>query len=104
MSKDLTIEEFEEAMKELRVKKARRDFTVHFISYIIVNAFLVFVNLWTSPRVLWFPWVLAAWGVGLAFHYLGSRPSTVLEEVEKEIASIEYHARKQRKTTLEQEQ
>lgn len=104
MNKDLTVEEFEEAMKELRVEKARRDFTVHLISYIIVNAFLIFLNLWTSPHALWFPWVLAGWGIGLAFHYFGSRQSTVVEEVEKEIASIEYRARRKRKTMPEQKQ
>ncbi|MEM1655663.1 MAG: 2TM domain-containing protein [Nitrososphaerota archaeon] len=98
MGEELTLEEFKEALKELRVSRARRDFLSHLISYIIVNAFLIFINLWTSPGAIWFPWVLAAWGIGLAFHYFGSRPSSVIEEAEKEIAMIEYRARRRKKS------
>jgi hypothetical protein len=102
MSKDLTLEEFKEALKELRVSRAKRDFINHLIAYIIVNVFLIFINLWTSPSYLWFPFVLAGWGMGLAFHYFASRPSSVIEETEKEIASIEYLARKRKKKSSEQ--
>ncbi len=103
MSKDLTLEDFKEAFKELRVSRARRDFFNHLTAYIIVNAFLIFINLWTSPGAIWFPFVLAGWGVGLAFHYFASRPSSVIEEAEKELASIEYYARRQKKKSAEQQ-
>jgi len=41
-------------------------------------------------------------GIGLAFHYLASRLSSIIEEAEKEIAFIEYHARKRKRKGSEQ--
>ena len=35
------------------------------LRYVIVNAFLVFVNWMTSPHYWWVLWVIAGWGVGL---------------------------------------
>lgn len=96
MSGEITFEEFEEAWKELRVRRARRDFLKHLAAYIIVNAFLIFVNLWTSAETIWFVWVMAGWGIGLAFHYIESRPASVIEETEKEIAEVEYLAKRRR--------
>lgn len=39
-------------------------------AYIIVNAFLVVVNLLTSPKHLWFYWPMLGWGIGVIFHGL----------------------------------
>ncbi len=97
MGEEISLEDFKEALKELRVVKARRGFISHLAAYIIVNSFLIFINLWTSPSTLWFPFPFAGWGIGLAFHYLASRPSSIIEEAEKEIALIEHHARKRKK-------
>ncbi len=35
------------------------------VKYLVVNAFLVFVNLMTTPNYLWVLWVIACWGIGL---------------------------------------
>ncbi|WP_276964927.1 2TM domain-containing protein [Bacteroides graminisolvens] len=35
------------------------------VKYLVVNAFLVFVNLMTTPNYLWVLWVIAGWGIGL---------------------------------------
>lgn len=35
------------------------------VKYLVVNAFLVFVNLITTPNYLWVLWVIAGWGIGL---------------------------------------
>ena len=40
-------------------------------SYCIVIPLLVFINLYTDSRYLWFFWPMAGWGVGLLFHGLG---------------------------------
>lgn len=35
------------------------------VKYLVVNAFLVFVNLMTTPNYLWVLWIIAGWGIGL---------------------------------------
>jgi hypothetical protein len=47
-----------------------KGFLSHFVSYALVIAFLVFVNLMTSGT-LWVLWPAAGWGLGLAFHLFG---------------------------------
>lgn len=39
-------------------------------AYIVVNIFLVIVNLMTSPEHLWFYWPMLGWGIGVLFHGL----------------------------------
>ncbi len=36
-------------------------------SYIVVNIFLIILNLVTSPKYLWFFWPLLGWGIGVVF-------------------------------------
>ena len=43
-------------------------FYFHIITYILVNAVLVVINLLTSPEHLWFVWSIIGWGVGLVIH------------------------------------
>lgn len=45
-----------------------KGFYGHLVSYIVVNAGLLTLNLVTSPQELWFFWPLLGWGVGLFFH------------------------------------
>ena len=49
---------------------ARIGFRVHFGTYIIVNAFLVGINLmtWGEDHEIWFPYCLLGWGIGVAIH------------------------------------
>jgi len=47
-----------------------RGFYVHLTAFIVVNAFLIVLNLLTSPQSLWFYWVLLGWGIGLVAHAL----------------------------------
>ena len=47
-----------------------KGFYGNLISYIIVNAMLLFINLTTSPEYLWFFWPLFGWGIGILFHAL----------------------------------
>lgn len=48
-----------------RINKA---FAYHLAAYIIINAFLIFINLNASPGYLWFKFPLAAWTVIVIFH------------------------------------
>jgi len=45
----------------------RRDFYGHLLSYVLFNAFLIAVNLMTSPGYFWAAWPILGWGLGLAF-------------------------------------
>jgi len=47
-----------------------KGFYGNLVAYIIVNAVLIFINLYTSPKHLWFYWPLLWWGVGVLFHGL----------------------------------
>lgn len=58
--------ERDEAREYLRRKK-RQEFRDHLRSYLIVNGFLVLVNVFTNGYP-WCLWVVGGWGVGLAFH------------------------------------
>ncbi len=52
-----------------RLSKGRRGFVSHAASYVLVNAFLLAMNL-MSGGPLWAFWPLAGWGLALAFHLL----------------------------------
>lgn len=60
--------------KKKEYKKARRrvreqrGFYFHLIIYVLVGAFLVGVNVKTSPDDLWVVYPLIGWGIGIAFH------------------------------------
>lgn len=97
MGEEITLEEYKEAWRELAVRRARRSFIGHLAAYVIINAFMIFVNLWSSPHALWFPWVLAGWGIGLAFHGVFSRRSHIIEEVMQEEAMAELLAREKKR-------
>jgi hypothetical protein len=45
-----------------------RIFLGHLVAYVVVTALCAAVNLWLSPGMLWFPWVLIGWGVAVAVH------------------------------------
>ena len=56
---------YQEAKKRVEEIKG---FYSHLISYIVVNAVLVVINLLTSPEYLWFIWPMIGWGLGLVIH------------------------------------
>ncbi|CAC9974813.1 histidine kinase [Flavobacterium sp. WLB] len=47
-----------------------KGFYGNLVAYILVNAILIFINLYTSPKYLWFFWPLMWWGIGVVFHGL----------------------------------
>jgi hypothetical protein len=48
--------------------KAKYRFFVHAGVYTAVMVLLVFINLVTSPREIWFVWPLIGWGFAVALH------------------------------------
>ena len=66
-------------------KQAKREaaFYRNLASYVLVNAFLVALNLLTSPDNFWAIWPLLGWGIGVvsqAFGVFGSRVAGGWEE------------------------
>lgn len=45
-----------------------RRFYMHLARYVVIIAVLFAINLLFSPKYLWVFWVMAGWGIGLAFH------------------------------------
>lgn len=62
--------------EEERYFKARKrveeikGFYGNLLAYIVINFFLMVLNLTTSPNHLWFYWPLLWWGFGVVFHGL----------------------------------
>lgn len=61
-------EAYKIAEKRLALKMS---FLIHLAIYVVVNVFLIYINLETSADYLWFKWPLLGWGAGLMFHGLG---------------------------------
>ena len=75
----------DEELRKLAIKaiKRKRDFWAHVVAYCIVNAFLVLVWYLTGRGYFWPGWVLAGWGIGLAFNAwdaYGRRSDAISEE------------------------
>ncbi len=45
-----------------------KSFYMHAMTFVVINVFLILLNLISSPGYLWFLWVLLGWGLGLALH------------------------------------
>lgn len=88
----MTLEEYKKAYREMIVAEGKTGFYVHLSVYAIINALLIFVNLYFVPGVLYFPFPLAGWGVGVAIHYIGAFRLASRDLTKKE-AEAEYRAR-----------
>ena len=60
-------ERYQRARSRVRQIKG---FYIHAAVYVLVNAFLVLVNLGTTRAGWWSVWPLLGWGIGLAAHGL----------------------------------
>jgi hypothetical protein len=48
--------------------KAHKGFYYHLFSFLIINAFLIFINFDLSPQYLWFKFPLIVWTIMIVFH------------------------------------
>ena len=57
---------------EIAKKKVQdiKDFYVHLMVYVVVNAFLFIINMLTSRSYLWVVWPMLGWGIGVFFNWL----------------------------------
>lgn len=65
---DQNNDRYKEAKKRVAEEKK---FYHHLGVYIVVNMFLVILNLVTSPDSLWFYWPMLGWGLGLFLQGVG---------------------------------
>jgi hypothetical protein len=66
---------------------AKRDFKANLVSFVVINAFLIFIWAVTGAGFFWPIWVIGGWGIGLAFHawtVFGQKPITE-DDVEREM-------------------
>ena len=71
----------------------KMEFYKHLMSFIVVNIFLIVLNVLTSPGEWWFYWVTIFWGIALFVHFLkifvlndkldGDREEMIKKEMEK---------------------
>jgi hypothetical protein len=50
-------------------KEKKITFYAHFLSYVLINFLLIFINLYFYPYRIWFIYPLTFWGLGLFAHY-----------------------------------
>jgi len=81
----------DEELREWAIKsiKHKRDFWGHVVAYCIINGFLILLWYVTGRGYFWPVWVLAGWGIGLAFNAwdaYGRHSGPVTEEqIQREI-------------------
>ena len=92
MPKEITLEDYKRAYREVEKEDARRGFITHLVIYILLNVMLIAINLIYVPQVLWFFYPLIGWGIGVAIHYLFGVHWLQKILIEKE-ANAEYRAK-----------
>jgi len=91
MSTNMTEEQIY-ALAKKRVE-ARRDFAVHLIVYLGVNALLICLWLFVTGRGFpWFVFPLGGWGIGLVAHFYSSRVHKEADRIRS--AAVEREAEK----------
>ena len=48
--------------------KARVEFRIHLIAYVVINSLLAIINIIFTPSYFWFIWPLMGWGIGIVLH------------------------------------
>jgi len=93
MTDDISLDEYKEAYREMRLEESKKGFFGHLATYVLVNIILIVINLTvTGDDVLWFFFPLIVWGVGIVMNYL--QPFHWAESrLEEKEAMIESRAR-----------
>jgi 2TM domain len=68
--REITLEDYKRADRDLEREQARRGFTIHAIVYGLVMTGLIILNLTLATEFPWVIFPLIGWGIGLTLHYL----------------------------------
>lgn len=61
----------QKSLQTARTKaKAKVEFKIHLISYLVVITLLAIINLSLTPEYIWFKWPLMGWGIAIILHAL----------------------------------
>jgi hypothetical protein len=69
MSSNMTLERYQNAYRDMIIRRERKAFTIHTIAYTIGNSILIAINLIFVSQFLWFAFPLVGWSTGLMIHY-----------------------------------
>ncbi|OFW79119.1 MAG: hypothetical protein A2Z48_09305 [Actinobacteria bacterium RBG_19FT_COMBO_70_19] len=73
----------------MRRLKAKGEFKVHLLAYVLVNAFLVVIWAVSGANFFWPVFPILGWGIGLVFHawdVYGNEPSE--EKIRREMDKL----------------
>ncbi len=70
MPDQISLEDYKEAYRKMKIEEEKRGFLIHLMIYILINAGLITLNLLVIPEAIWFFWPLLGWGIGITIHYL----------------------------------
>ncbi|WP_338847868.1 2TM domain-containing protein [Massilia sp. W12] len=92
---DSTHNDPEYALAARRVAR-KLEFYGHLMIYILINSFLIWINLSTTPQHLWFIWPVLGWGIGLFCHgvktfFLGSNTGLHQRMMARELQRLQGH-------------
>jgi 2TM domain len=68
--REITLEDYKRADRQLEREEARRGFIIHAIVYAVVMTGLIILNLTVATEFPWAVFPLVCWGFGLTMHYL----------------------------------
>ena len=75
--------------RAIRRLKAKGEFKVHLLAYVLVNAFLVVIWAVSGAHFFWPVFPILGWGIGLVFHawdVYGNEPSE--EKIRREMDKL----------------
>lgn len=75
----------QKGLLELALQRERLGFWMHFSAFALVNLLVFSLNIFYSPSVLWFIFVLFPWSVGVVAHYIGAFYLAPIRAREKEL-------------------
>lgn len=72
-------------LTELSLQREKIGFWMHFTAYALVNLLIFSLNVFYTPGVVWFIFVLFPWGIGVVAHFLGAYYLAPIRAREKEL-------------------
>lgn len=70
MTEQITLNEYEEAERQLFAVEARRGLLVHLAITVAVSAALIIINVVVAPQFPWSPFPVVGMSIGVIFHYV----------------------------------